>query len=1328
MSTDGTATSSSVATTNSKQIELASVCFSKGRKLWNAGNHEEALGLFRKALAIQESVLGTYHKATAKTYYWIGFALKNKQEYDKALVAYRRALRIRTSLAGGGNNLNDVSISDAKRALQDVLIDNEQFSAATLQDGDNKTKQEKMEEYFQEIIDSVQQEAMGSSLEVQGQYTKAVEEYMKCLSIEEKAIGRFPLDIGRMYAKIGGIHKKEEEPEMAITAYREALFVYESTLGKNHPDSLACINGIEASAYQKGLEEVDVSDYCKSVYESIWHTKQGDGYYNAPEKEYEKALEEYQAAIDIEESFLGKYALSAAGIYNRMAAVFSSMGSHDRAILAQRTVLTIYIFECGSDHPTVLRALKHISTTMKERGYSDADVNKYMNTVSYSVKYERYGEHIRKEGEYSEALEEFQKSLALEQSALGKYHLTQAALFRSIGNAFSGQGKFDHAIVNYRQALGIYLTNLGENHFDTKSTLKRIGYAAEDKGMSETEVEAYKDATCKSIGIERTADELSKENTQSLNTELIISTYLRAIDLEVASMGQFNLCTANMHNKIAITLKDSKHHDRAIVKFRDVLAMYYSFLGMDHPNSQKAKEEIKAVAKLKGMDEGQSTAYSLNAIESIRCVRNGDEKRMSGLYDKAATDYNRAIELEEAALGKSHLSTASIQQKLADIYRLKGQFKRAILLNRKVMRLYHDNSVPDHGDGGATTHTIQLTLQGLGFSAAHAEKYAKVVRETLRCEANGDSASKSRNYLDALSEYRRAVALEESLLGKLPLTTADLYYKIACICRDKNDFQSAIVLYSKALAIQESHIGKESEETIRTYNDLLNVTQKEVAIKKSYLDGWMTLNYVLTGLIGLLVLITTLTKSLSAKQKSVHELSLTSLQDEIEDEEELLARAAGRDPDVSPTSVTARSIPFSARRKSNDPPQWGQGGEPDAAKFAEPAIDKAVDGSMPNEIIPEDDNSREEMRKSNHFHARKFAGEPEVEEAAKSVVTGDMPEGVEAESRERRQSGDFNASRFDGGPDVDEDEDTFSQLSSEIVLDPDLVRRFRSIQSERQWKTNDQGMGKPSNSSTQELPSPSESCKREESKTAPGGVESQEKVPYSSLFAVTDEKAPHFNFAPQKEDATNPYDEPQQSVQSSVELSDDSTTESNPENGDKSTKTDSKITTRQIQSTDPGPGSPMYFKASTYSKNRNAPLSEDEKPVISFADKLEFARKIEKENSRRKVEAAQTPSPSVPRTEKEKQSVEEEEEQKKSERRTFEEFQNLGSPRLQQDEESEEDDNDAEEEDEEEEDEESSSEGMTSGESVEVSSAEKSEALESGDGEMLTWEDYQKLG
>ena len=124
--------------TDTNQIEIATAHYTKGRKLWSKGDRDNALALFRKALSIQEAVLGIYNKQTARTYYQVGYVLSHKKEFDKALVAYRRTLRIRLFLLGD----DDVSSEDVKRALKDLLK----------KKGFNK---DKVEQYLEGIATSV---------------------------------------------------------------------------------------------------------------------------------------------------------------------------------------------------------------------------------------------------------------------------------------------------------------------------------------------------------------------------------------------------------------------------------------------------------------------------------------------------------------------------------------------------------------------------------------------------------------------------------------------------------------------------------------------------------------------------------------------------------------------------------------------------------------------------------------------------------------------------------------------------------------------------------------------------------------------------------------------------------------------------------------------------------------------------------------------------------------------------------------------------------------------------------------------------------------------
>jgi tetratricopeptide (TPR) repeat protein len=843
--------------TAKKQVELATAYYSKGRKLWSKGlwskgSRDDALDFFRKALSIQEAVLGLYNKQTAKTYYWIGFALGQKQEYEKALVAYRRTLRIRLFLLGD----NNASTEDVKRALKEL------WKEKVFDEGG-------IEQYLKGINEAVQYEIEARLLEKKGSFSRAIEAYENFLKIEEAAVGSFPLDIARIYARIANVHKTHQENEMAISAYRSALIIFSSKLGRNHLNSLDCITGIKACANSKGLSDSDIQRYATAVFDSISLEREGgqmleNGKFNI-------AIEKYEKALTLEEASFGNVSLTAAELHRGLASCYRCIGDYDRAIMELRTTLAIFIFECGSDHHNVIFCLRDVGNTMRLKGLDNAEVNKYLNTVSHSVKYERRGTNICKEGDYACAISEFQKAISLEVTGLGKYHLTQAALFENIGAAFKLQGKYDHAIANYRNALLIYQPRLGDYHNKTISTLNEMLIITKRMGFKDSELEEYQESALNSVTHELEGDTLLLEGQR----EKAIAAFQKAVESEENLLGQHHLCTSDLYRKIADNLKYMKEIDRALMKYRDLLAVYKKSPGLDHPNSETALQNLNDILNEKRLKHEDTLQYGRELPDSIHFEGTGDDQARHGEYGEAISSYMRALKIEETVLGQSYLTTAGILGKIADVYRYKGQSDRAIILYRKAIRTYQTFNIPDQ-EMARTLKNISLAVNGLGFNDSVALRYRKAVKESLKREVNGDKAQQLGNLNRAIAEYTLAIEVEESVLGKLHPTLSSLYRKLGDICRDQGDNESAILFYSKVLAIDESRLGKDNEETVKIFNQLVNVSQKYGTDSGASLDGWTTLKYVLMGLIGLLVLIVSVVKSLSNNQTSIKSLKVSA--------------------------------------------------------------------------------------------------------------------------------------------------------------------------------------------------------------------------------------------------------------------------------------------------------------------------------------------------------------------------------------------------------------------------------------------------------------------
>lgn len=920
-----------------KQAEMAVALYSKGRKLWTKGARDEALDMFRKAAAIQESVLGTYHKNTARTYYWVGFALKHKQEFDKALVAYRRTLRIRIALFGE----EDISTEDVNRATRDILKQLDYSDDA-------------MDQYLQEVSDSVSHEKNAKMLYEQGDYPSSVKEYNKCLAIEEEVAGLFPLDSSTLKSRIGDAYLKLGEFEKAILSYRDSLIDFETKLGRDHPDTKKCLAGIEVACLGRGLDGQIADEYLRTVFDSIALVRKGDAY--ADSQELEKSLEAYEGAIRVEEASLGESPLTVAGIYLKVARISSQAEMFDRSIWAIRCTLSILVLEYDKTNQTIRESLDELRVVLNLRGLETTKIESYVDSVLRSIKYEKNGEDLDSKGTHSSALEEFEKSLEIEENCLGKYHLTQAALFFSIGQSNKKLSRFDHVLMNYRRALYIQIPNLGLEHPTTARVTRQIAGATGDMGMEETVSSKYRDGVIKSVHNELQGDALlAKEKPEGA-----VLKYRKAVAIEEGALGHYHLCTLDLYEKITKALKMHGSKDRTLATHREVAVIAHQKLGATHPRAEQAMTELGILAKDKGLSNKEANKYCGKAILSIGIEEDGDESMKSGSYKEALTKYERAIEIEESSLGGSYLTTAILRCKQGHAHRFSGNFVDALLKYRKSIQI--QVSYGNQDAARTAFFSLGLAIEGYGYNNSKSSQYLQIVQDSIEHELSGDGATDKDIHDSAIGDYLRAVSLEESALGNLFITTRNLYQKLARVCEAQEDYESAILFYGKVLSIDESYKGQDDETTLRSYNDLLLAAQKQATATRAGLQGWATLEYILMCLIGLLVTIMTMVKSMAKKESPTKKLNFTSYKKSPESAtggQEVRGRI---EPVITETGIESHTVSHGGTESSENIDEEGGASAANVGAYHN-SDDMSEESYVEEEIIGDDTTNAAESNK-----------------------------------------------------------------------------------------------------------------------------------------------------------------------------------------------------------------------------------------------------------------------------------------------------------------------------------------------------------------------------
>ena len=222
-----------------QRLEEAKVFFQKGHDYcWKFQDSASALGEYRQALFIRESLLGKYHEDTGRTYYWIGRSLVKLKEYDEALVAFSRALRIFERVLMKNHKYNKWATIAIDAVFKD-MPDLENYKEAAA-------------DYQATVKASIQQERAGDNFRKKGQLSEAVAEYRNAIENLEE----YHPDAADLYCKIAIILRGQGEFDRAMEEYKNASEIYELSLGAEHPETVKTLNQV---MQKKKLNQVSMS-------------------------------------------------------------------------------------------------------------------------------------------------------------------------------------------------------------------------------------------------------------------------------------------------------------------------------------------------------------------------------------------------------------------------------------------------------------------------------------------------------------------------------------------------------------------------------------------------------------------------------------------------------------------------------------------------------------------------------------------------------------------------------------------------------------------------------------------------------------------------------------------------------------------------------------------------------------------------------------------------------------------------------------------------------------------------------------------------------------
>jgi len=261
---------------------------------------------------------------------------------------------------------------------------------------------------------------IGWSYKDLGNYSKAMEYYVKALEIKESKLGKDHPDTAATYCGIALVYNNMGDYDKALKYYEKALEISESKLGKDHPETATTYNNI-----------------------ALVYNAMGD---------YDKALEYYGKALEISESKLGKDHPETATTYNNIALVYKAKGDYDKALEYYGKALEIKESKLGKDHPSTATTYNNIALV-----YDDM-------------------------GDYDKALEYYEKDRKISESKLGKDHPSTATTYNNMASVYRAKGDYNKALEYLLKAVKIWL-NRDVYHPNAKLYFKNLTICYQEANM-----------------------------------------------------------------------------------------------------------------------------------------------------------------------------------------------------------------------------------------------------------------------------------------------------------------------------------------------------------------------------------------------------------------------------------------------------------------------------------------------------------------------------------------------------------------------------------------------------------------------------------------------------------------------------------------------------------------------------------------------------------------------------------------------------------------------------------------------------------------------------
>ena len=451
------------------------------KSLYDKGQYERAVVAAKKALEVAETLTGPEHPDVAESLNDLARAYQAQGRYADAEPLYQRSLAIREKALGPEHP----DVAESLNNLAEVYRVQGRYADA--------------EPFYQRSL-AIMEKALGpehprvaaslkglANLYVeQGRYADAEPLYQRSLVINEKVLGPEHPDTAASLDNLAVFYDKQGRYAEAELLYQRSLAINEKARGREHPDTAKSLNNLAILYYEQGryAEAESLHQRSLAIREKVLGPEHPDTAASLDnlailydeQGRYATAEPLYKRSLAIKEKALGPEHRDVADSLNNLAGLYVEQGRYADAEPLHQRSLAIREKAFGPEHRDVSDSLNNLAELYVEQGrYADAEPlhqrSLAIRTKALGPEHPDVGESLNnlatlynKQGRYAEAELLYQRSLAIWEKVLGPEHRDVADSLDGLGGVYQTQGRYADAEPLYQRSLAIYEKALGPEH------------------------------------------------------------------------------------------------------------------------------------------------------------------------------------------------------------------------------------------------------------------------------------------------------------------------------------------------------------------------------------------------------------------------------------------------------------------------------------------------------------------------------------------------------------------------------------------------------------------------------------------------------------------------------------------------------------------------------------------------------------------------------------------------------------------------------------------------------------------------------------------------